>query len=297
MGRSKRRGSRRAGYQVTTRRSKFASHTSHHSPTFTSFRLTVAPACVGRLRAAFPRPITDTTDVDRCYASLLSAAGRDGARARAGSFSAMGNLLVPRIVRTAFRTTSVVAGSTSGARVRPTLFREGAAAWARMVDRRFSREVNRLPIEEYHTPEEMSRWDVKRLKFHLKQARANSPADRTDVGPVPSGEGGAPRRCPSGERGARRRELQHLHGPLRGRRRVQGPPVRTQVPHRVRGQVVAKHLPVLPAVQPRRAREVAQSIDDAVTNDERRRRAAAAANPPPARWRPPNVSSHAPHSS
>lgn len=46
-------------------------------------------------------------------------------------------------------------------------------------------EVNRLPIEEYHTPEEMSRWDVKRLKFHLKQARANSPADRTDVGPVP----------------------------------------------------------------------------------------------------------------
>ena len=34
-------------------------------------------------------------------------------------------------------------------------------------------EVNRLPIEEYHSPEEMSRWDVKRLKFHLKQARAN----------------------------------------------------------------------------------------------------------------------------
>ena len=46
-------------------------------------------------------------------------------------------------------------------------------------------EVNRLPIEQYHSPEEMSRWDVKRLKFHLKQARANSPADRTDVGQVP----------------------------------------------------------------------------------------------------------------
>ena len=97
--------------------------------------------------------------------------------AREGLFSAMGNLLCPPYRPTRFpyderrrgeyerRARSAERAFPGGERGvgedgRPTLLPE---------------EVNRLPIEEYHSPEEMSRWDVKRLKFHLKQARANSP--------------------------------------------------------------------------------------------------------------------------
>ena len=98
----------------------------------------------------------------------------------------MGNLLCPPYRPTRFPYDERRRGEPSAARAfgRARILREGEEGRRRETDAALE-EVNRLPIEEYYSPEEMSRWDVKRLKFHLKQARANSPADRTDVGQVP----------------------------------------------------------------------------------------------------------------
>lgn len=47
-------------------------------------------------------------------------------------------------------------------------------------------EINALPLERFHTPTEMRAWPVKRLKDEVKQARRNSPADRSVLsGPMP----------------------------------------------------------------------------------------------------------------